>query len=144
VKKKTENKDVKVRNEKQLTKTKAKMAAKVNEVKAVEKTLIGFRMRIEEQLDKKIGSKSTITLPPPWATTFNISVLIYIHIIFTIFISKNCIPISNLIVSDPLDHPFQPFTVGDLSDCKMLCSSQQTASVQAENLVKVLANSDSI
>jgi hypothetical protein len=138
-------KDVKVRNEeRQPTKTKAKMTEKVNEVKALEKTLTGFRMEIEKQLDKKIGSESTITLPPHFATMFNIPVLIYICIIFTIFILKNFIPIFNSVVSDPLDHHFQPFTVGDLSDCKMLCLSRQTASIQAKTSVKAFANPDSI
>ncbi len=144
---KTENrdvKDVKVRNEERPTKTKNKMTAKVNEVKAIENTLTGFRMEMEKQLDKKIGSESTITLPPHFATTFNIPILIYIHIIFTIFILNNFIPIFNSVVSDPWDHHFQPFTIGDLSNCKMLCLSRQTASVQAKTSVNAFANPDSI
>jgi hypothetical protein len=134
-------KDVKVRNEEKPTKTKAKMTA--NEVKAIEKTLTGFRREIEKQLDKRIGSESTITLPPHFATTYNIHVLIYIHIIFTVFIFKNFIPIFNSVLSDPVDHHFQPFTIGDLSDCKMLCLSRPTASVQAKTSVKAFANPDS-
>jgi hypothetical protein len=144
---KTKNKDmkdVKVRNEEALTKIKTKMTAKVNEVKAIERTLTRFRIEIEKQLNKRIGSEPTITLPPHFTTMFNIPVCIYISIIFTIFIFKNFISISNSVVSDPLDHHFQTFTIGDLSDCKMLCLSRQTASVQAETLVKALANSDSI
>jgi hypothetical protein len=144
---KTKNKDVKnvkVRNEEALTKIGAKMTAKVNEVKAIEKTLTGFRMEIEKQLNKKIGSEPTNTLPPHFTTMFNIPVFIYIPITFTIFIFKNFISISNSVVSDPLDHHFKTFTIGDLSDCNMPCLSQQTASVQAETLVKALANSDSI
>jgi len=122
-------KDVKVRNEEKLTKTKAKMTAKVDEVKAIERTRTGSRMEIEKQLDKKIGSESTITLPPHFATPLNIPVLIYIHIIFTIFILKDFISIFNTVVPDPLDHHFQTFTFGDLSDCEMLWLPQQTASV---------------
>jgi hypothetical protein len=93
----TENrdvKDVKVRKEEKPTSTKAKMTAKVNEVKAIEGTMTGFRREMEKQLDTRIRSESTITLPPHFATTFNIPNLIYIHIIFTIFIFKNFISIS--------------------------------------------------
>jgi hypothetical protein len=137
-------KDVKVRPEEALTKIRAKRTAKVNEVKAIEKTPTGFRIEIEKQLNKKIGSEPTITLPPHFTTMFNIPVFIHISIIFTIFIFKNFISISNSVVSDPWDHHFQTFTVGDLSDCNMLCLSRQMASVQADTLVKTLANSDSI
>jgi hypothetical protein len=133
-------KDIKVRNEEALTKIRAKMTAKVNEVKAIENTLTGFRIEIEKQLNKKIGSEPTITLPPHFTTMFDSPVFIFISIIFTIFIFKNF----NAVVSDLLDHHFQTFTIGDLSDCKMLCLSRQTASVQAETLVKTLANPDSI
>jgi hypothetical protein len=116
-------KDVKVRNEEALTKTIAKMTAKVNEVKAIDNTLTGFRIEIEKQLNKKIGSEPMITLPPHFTTMFNVPVFIYFSIIFTIFIFKNFISIFNSVVSDPLDHHFQTLTVGDLSDCKMLCLS---------------------
>jgi hypothetical protein len=136
-------KAVKVRNEEALTNIRAELTAKVNEVKAIEKTLTGSKIEKEKQLNKKIGSEPTITLPPRFTTMFNISISIYISIIFTIFIFKNFIPISQSIVSDPLDHHFQTFTAGDLSDCKMLCLPRQTASVQVETLVKTLANSDS-
>jgi hypothetical protein len=118
-----------VRNENKLvtllTNTKAKVTAKADEVKAIEKTPTGFRMEIEKQLDKKIGSDSPVTLPLHFATPFNISVLICIHITFTIFILTFNISISifKSFVSHPLDHHFQTFTVGDLSDCKMLCLS---------------------
>jgi hypothetical protein len=137
-------KDVKVRNEEKPTKTKTKMTAKVNEVKAIKRTMTGFRRKIEKQLDTKIRSKSTITLPPHLAVTFNIPILIYIHIIFSIFIFKNFIPIFNRVVSDPVDHYSQPFTIGNLSDCKLLCLSKPTASVQAKTSVKASANPDSI
>ncbi len=126
-----------------LTNTKAKVKAKVDEVKTIEKTLTGFRMEIEKQLDKKIGPEAPITLPPHFATTFNISILICIHITFTISILNNFISIFNSVVSDLSDHHFQTFTVGDLSDCKMLCLSRQTASVQAKTSVKAFANPDS-
>ena len=57
-------KDVKVRKEKAVTKIRAKMTAKVNEVKARGKTLTGFRIEIEKQLNKRIGPEPTITLHP--------------------------------------------------------------------------------
>ncbi len=123
-------KAMKKRKVKALMMIKAKSTAKVNEVKAIEKTLTGFR----------IESETTVTLPSRFTAMFNISILIYI---LTIFIFKNLISISNLIVSDLSDHPFQTFTVGELSDCKTFCLSQQTASIQAETLVNTLANSDS-
>jgi hypothetical protein len=137
-------KDVKVRNVEKPTKTKAKMTAKVNEVKATERTMTGFRREVEKQLDTKIRSESTITLPPHFATTFNIPVLTYIHIIFTIFICKNFISIFNPVISDPVDHYSQPFTTGDLSDCKLLDLTKTTASIQAKTSVKAFANPDSI
>jgi hypothetical protein len=144
---KTENKDVKnikVRKEKAVTEKRAKMTAKVNEVKAMGKTLTGFRIEIEKQLNKRIGSEPTITLPPHFTAIFKIPIFIYISMIITIFIFKNFISISNSVVSDPSDHHFQRFSIGNLSDCKLLCLSRQTASVQADTLVKTLANPDSI
>jgi hypothetical protein len=144
---KSENKDikdVKVRNEEKITKTKAKMTAKVDEVKAIEKTLTEFTMEKVKQLDKKIGSESPVTLPLHFATTFNISIFdLHPHNIYY-FILNNFISISNSSVLDPLDHHFQTFTIEDLSDCKMLCLSQKTASVQAKTSVKAFANPDSI
>ncbi len=112
-------------------------------MEAIEKTLTGCRMEIEKQLNKKIGPEPPVTLPPHFATTFNISVLICIHITFTIFILSNFISIFYSVISDPLDHHFQTFTIGDLSDCKMLCLSRQKASVQAKTSVKTFANPDS-
>jgi len=126
-------KAVKVRNEEALTKIRAELTAKVNEVKAIEKTLTGSKIEREKQLNKKIGSEPTITLPSRFTTMFNIFIFT-----FNIFIST-----FNSFVSDPSDHHFQTFTVGNLSDCKMLCLPRQTASVQARTLVKTLANSDS-
>jgi len=133
-------KAIKVREVEALTKLKDKITTKVNEVKAIEKTLTGPRIKRKKQFNLKIGSEPTSTLPSRFTAMFNISIFIYI---FTIFIFKNFISISNSIVSDLSDHQFQTFTVGELSDCKTLCLSRQTASVQAETLVKTLANSDS-
>jgi hypothetical protein len=124
--KNNENKDVKavkVRSEEALTKKRTKITAKVNEVTAIEKTLTGSRIEREKQLNERIGSESTITLPSRFTAMFNISIFIYVSLIFTIFIFKNFISISNSTVSDPLDHHFQTFTVGELSDCKTLCLS---------------------
>ncbi len=129
-----------MRKEKALTKIKAKVTAKVNEVKAIEKTLTGPRIERKKQLNQKMGSEPTSTLLSRFTAMFNISIFIYI---FTIFIFKNFISISNSIVSDLADHQFQTFMVGELSDCRMFCLSQQTASVQAETLIKTLANPDS-
>ncbi len=105
-----------MRKEEALTRIKAQVTAKVNEVKAREKTLTGPRIERRKQLNQRIGSEPTSTLPSRFTAMFNIATFIYI---FTIFIFKNFISISNLIVSDPSDHPFQTFTVEELSDCKM-------------------------
>jgi hypothetical protein len=131
---------MKRRKVKTLTTIKAKSTAKVNEGKAIEKTLTGFRIEGVKLVDPRIESETTVTLPSRFTAMCNISIFFYI---LTIFIFKNFISISNLIVSDLSDHPFQTFTVGELGDCKMFCLSRQTASIQAETLVKTLANSDS-
>jgi hypothetical protein len=117
---------------------KAKVTAKADEVKALEKTLKEFRVEKEKQVDKKIEAESAVTLPPHFATTFNISILTFTIFIFTfnIFIS-----IFNPFVSD---HHFQTFTIGDLSDCKVPCLSRLTISAQAKTTVNALANPDSI
>jgi hypothetical protein len=133
-------KAMKMRKVKALTTIKAKSTATVNEVKAIERTLTGFRIEGEKQVDPRIESETTVTLPSRFTAMFNISIFIYI---LTIFIFKNFISNSNLIISDPSDHPFQTFTVEELSECKTFCLSRQTASIQAETLVKTLANSDS-
>jgi hypothetical protein len=133
-------KDIKVKNEEALTKIRTKMTAKVDEVKAIERTRTRFRIDLEKQLNIKTGSELASTLPPHFTTMFNSPVFVYISIIFTIFNFKNF----NAVASDFLDHHFQTFTVGNFSDCKMFCLPRQTASVQADTLVKVLANSDSI
>jgi hypothetical protein len=133
-------KAMKMRKVKALTTIKVKSTAKVNKVKAIERTLTGFRIEGEKQVNKKIGSELAITLPSHFTNMFNRPVFIYTYIIFTIFIFKNL----NTVVSDPSDHHFQTFTVGNLSDCKMFCLPRQTASIQAETVVKTLANPDSI
>jgi hypothetical protein len=76
---------------------KAKVTAKADEVKAIEKTLEEFRVEKDKQVDKKIETKASATLPPHFATTFNISILTFTIFIFTfnIFIS-----IFNPFVSD--------------------------------------------
>ena len=110
-------------------------------MKAIEKTLEEFRVGKEKQIDKKIETKASITLPHPFATTFHISILTFTIFIctFNIFIA-----IFNSLVADLLDHHSQTFTTGDLSDCKLRHLSQQTASTQADTVVKTLANPDSI
>jgi hypothetical protein len=117
------------------------VTAKADEVKPIEKALKEFRVKKEKQVDKKIEAEPPVTLPPHFATTFDISILT-----FTIFICTFNILISifNSFVVDPLDHHFQTFTIGDLSDCKLRHLSRQTASIQADTVVKTLANPDSI
>jgi hypothetical protein len=131
-----------VNNEKKLETllrtAKAKVTAKADEVKAIGKTLKEFRVEKEKQVDKKIETKASVTLPPHFATMFNISILTFTILIFTfnIFISIFCPFVS--------DHHFQTFTVGDLSDCKVPCLSRQINSAQAKTTVNALANPDSI
>jgi hypothetical protein len=103
---------------------KAEVTAKSDEVKVIEKTLKVFRVEKEMQLDQKIKAESPVTLPPHFATTFYISIWICIHLTFTLFIFNiSYFSIFNSFVSDPWDHHFQTFTIGDLSDCKVLCLS---------------------
>ncbi len=52
--------------------TKAKMTAKADEVKAIERTLEEFRVEKEKQVDKKIETEASVTLPPHFATMFNV------------------------------------------------------------------------
>jgi len=123
-------KAIKVRKVKALT-------AKVNEVKAIEKTLAGFRIDGEKQVDPKIGPDTTATLLSRFPTMFNI----LSHIPIVIF---NFMSFLKSVRSDLLNHHVRPFTIETLSDCKTICLSQQTASVQATTvLVKILANPDS-
>jgi hypothetical protein len=144
----SENEDVKVKNKERLTtlliNAKAKVTAKADEVKALVKTLKEFRVEKEKQVDKMIKAESPVTLPPHFATTFNISILIRIHITILIFTFNIFISNFSSFISDLLDHHFQTLTIGDLSDCKMPCLSRQTTSVQAKTTVKAFANPDSI
>jgi hypothetical protein len=139
---KSENKDMKVKNEEKLRaliKTaKAKVIAKADEVKALEKTLKEFRVKKGKQVDKKIEAEASVTLPPHFANTFNTFILTFtiFTVTFNIFIS-----IFNPFVSD---HSVQTFTIGDISDCKVPGLSRQTISAQAKTTVNALANPDSI
>ncbi len=114
---------------------KARGTAKGDEVKVLGKTLKEFRVGKEKQVDKKTEAELSVTLPPHFATTFNITI-----VTFTIFIFI-FIPNFNAFVSD---HPFQTFNIRDLSDCKAPCFSRQTISVQAKTTVNTLANPDSM
>jgi hypothetical protein len=117
---------------------KAKVTAKADEVKTVEKTLEEFRVEKEKQVDKEIETETSVTLPPHFATTSNIYILTFAIFIFTF---NTFISILNPFVPN---HHFQTFTIGDLSDCKALCLPRQTNSAQAKTTVKALANTDSI
>jgi hypothetical protein len=135
---KSEIKDIEVKNKKKLRTlfkiAKARGTAKGDEVKALGKTLKEFRVE-ERQVDKKTEAELSVTLPPHFATAFNITILTFTIFIF-IFISN-----FNSFVSD---HPSQTFNIGDLSDCKAPCFSRQTISVQAKTTVNALANPDSM
>jgi hypothetical protein len=120
------------------TDSKAKVTAKADEVKAIRKTQTEFRMEIGKQLDKMTGSDLQVTLHLHFATAFTISILIYTCITFTIFIL-----IFNPFLLDHFDHHFQTFTLGNLRVCEMHCSSQKTASSQAETAVTTFATPDS-
>ena len=93
---------------------KAKMTAKADKVKAIEKTLEEFRVGKEKQVDRKIEAEPSVTLPPHFATTSNISILTFTIFIltFNIFIS-----IFNPVVSD---HHFQTSTIGNSVIAKCL------------------------
>jgi len=119
----------------------AKRVTRDDEVKAIEKIVKEFRVRKEKQINRRLETKASMTLPHPFATTSHISILTFTNFIcnLNIFIS-----IFSSLVADPLDHHFQTFTIGDLSDCKLRQLSRQTASTQADTVVKTLANPDSI
>ena len=105
-------------------------------MKAIEKTLEEFRVGKDKQIDKRIETEASITLPPPFATTFNIFILT-----FTIFIFTSNIFNLNPFVST---HHVQIFTIGDLSDYKALYLSRPTNSAQTKVTVQALASTDSI
>ncbi len=133
-------KAIEVRKVTALTKIKAKPTAKVNEVKAIEKTLTGFRIDGEKQVDSKIGPETMITLLSRFPTIVNMfNIFSHYPIVTFHFMS-----IFKSFRSDLLDHLVRPFTIETLSDCKTICVSPQTASVQATTIiVKTLANPDS-
>ncbi len=105
-------------------------------MKAIEKTIEEFRARKEKQIDRKIETKASITLPHPFATTFHIFILTFTILIFS----------SNIFNFNPFvsTHHVQTFTIGDLSDCKALYSSQPTNSAQTNATAKAIASTDSI
>ncbi len=74
----------------------AKIIARADEVKAIEMTLEEVRVGKEKQIDKKIETKASITLPHPFATTFYIFILTFtILILLPIFlISIHLYPIT--------------------------------------------------
>ena len=115
---------------------KAKMTARADEVKAIEKTLEEFRVEKDKQIDKKIETEASITLPPPFATTFNIFILTFTILIFT----------SNIFNFNPFvsTQHVQILPTGDFSDCKTLYLSQPTDSTQTKVTVKALASTDSV
>ena len=123
-----------------LFRSEAKIIARDDEVKAIEKTAQEFRASKEKQIDKEIETKAFITLPHPSATISYISIFTFNSFIctFNIFIS-----IFSSFIADLLDHHFQTFIIGDLSDCKLRHLARQTASNQADTVVKSLANTDS-
>jgi len=96
---------------------KAKIIARDDEVKAIEKTVEEFRARKERQIDKRIETKASMTLPHPFATISHVSILTFTSFICT------------------LENP---------SDCKLQQLSPQTASIQADTVVQTLANADPI
>jgi len=115
---------------------KAKITARADEVKAIEKTLEEFGVEKDKQIDKRIEIEASITLPPHLAITFNIPIFT-----FTIFIFTSNIPIFNPFVSA---YHVQIFTIGDLSDYKAPYLSQPTNSAQTKATVNALASTDSI
>jgi len=118
----------------------AKIIARDDEVKAIEKILKEFRARKEKQIDKRLETKALITLPHPSATISYISILTFTSFIctFNIFIS-----IFSSCIADLLDPHFQTLVIGDLSSCKFKHLTQQTASNQADTVIKTFASTDS-
>jgi hypothetical protein len=58
---------------------KAKVTARADKVKAIEKTFEEFRVEKEKQVDKKIETETSVSLPPHFVTTSNISILTINH-----------------------------------------------------------------
>jgi hypothetical protein len=116
---------------------KANVTAKADEGKAIEKTLQVFRAEKEKQVDTKIEARTSVTLPPHFATTFNILILTFTIFTFTYHIFS----IFNPLIAE---HHFQTFTIGDLSFCKGPCSARRADSAPATTTINAFANSDSI
>ena len=55
----------------------AKIIARDDEVKAIEKNVEDFRARKERQIDRRIETKASMTLPHLFATTSHISILTF-------------------------------------------------------------------
>jgi hypothetical protein len=131
-------KDVKARSKEALTKIKTKLTAKVNEVKAIEKTLTGSR--IEKQLNKKIRSEPTITLPSRFTAMFNTmfssTYLPFLFLRISFLFTIQSYPIFRII-------SFKHLLSENSVTARRFILSRQTASDQAETLVNTLANSDS-
>ena len=109
-------------------------------MKAIEKTAQEFRASKEKQIDKAIETKALITLPHPSATISYISILTFTSFIGTFNL---IISIFSSGIADLVDPHFQTLVIGDLSNCKLQHLTQQTASKQADTVVKPLANTDS-
>ena len=67
----------------------AKIIARDDEVKAIEKIVEELRARKEKQIDRRIETRALKTLPHPFATNSHISILTLTRVIctFNIFIS---------------------------------------------------------
>jgi hypothetical protein len=118
----------------------AKIVAKDDEVKAIEKTAQELRASKKKQIDKGIETKALIPLPHPSTTISYISIFTFTNFIgtFNIFIS-----IFSSCITDLLDTHFQTLVVGDLSSCKLRHLTRQTVSNQADTIVKSLVSTDS-
>ena len=113
-----------------------KIIARDDEVKAIKTNAEEFRARKDKQIDERIETESLITLPSPFATTFNIFILTFTILIFS----------SNIFNFNPFvsTHHVQTFTIGDFSDYKVLHLSRLINSAHTKATTKALANTDSI
>jgi hypothetical protein len=118
----------------------AKIIARDDEVKAIGKTAQEFRASKEKQIDQGIETKASITLPHPSATISYISILTFTSFIGTFNL---IISIFSSCIADLVDPHFQTSVIGDLSSCKFKHLTQQTASNQADTVIKTFASTDS-
>ncbi len=103
----------------------AKVIARDDEVKAIEKTIEEFRARKEKQIDRKIETKASITLPHPFATTSHIFILTFnilflyliaIHLYqFTIYSYSETSVIAKHFIHDQQTQPKQKATAKALA-----------------------------